>query len=50
MRSDNHAAMLFKFQWQIEKYCSELETGFGLVLMSPPSKIKDLHIEDSKLK
>ena len=33
--------MTFKFQWQIES--SELEMGPGLVLISPLSKIKDLH-------
>ena len=35
--------MLFKFQWQIEKHCSGLEMGPRLVLMSPLSKIKELH-------
>ena len=35
--------MLFKFKWQIEKHCPELEMGLGLVLMSPLSKIKEVH-------
>ena len=35
-------AVLLNFQWQIEKYCPELEIGPGLVLMSLLNKIKEL--------
>ena len=43
--------MPFKFQWQIEKHCSELGVGGpGLVLMSLLSKIKERTFEESILK
>ena len=35
--------MLFKFQWQIKNHRPELEMGPGLFLMSPLSKIEELH-------
>ena len=35
--------MPFKFEWQIKRHFPELEMGAGMVLMSPLSKIKELH-------
>ena len=42
--------MLFKFQWQIGKYCPELEMGPGLVLMSLLNKVKELKVKELKVR
>ena len=42
--------MLFKLQWQIGKYCPELEMGPGLVLMSLLSKVKELKVKELKVR